>query len=129
MTINEVYNSLGQFVMDLIGENDWTRAELNIKIQPKVLGMSGNSFNGEQRTNLRTKYPEELGNKIKWLHELTTEGGNNKWNKGKFVMTPDDKFEFEFIWDEEWQNEVDSYNKAEKDNDPSYEIPKWHWEK
>ncbi|MCL1670015.1 hypothetical protein M2T82_18285 [Elizabethkingia ursingii] len=41
------------------------------------------------------------------LHEITTEGGNNKWNKAIFTLTPDGDFDMEFIWDQELQNEID----------------------
>lgn len=130
MTIEEVHRSLELFIHNLIGENKWTRAELNIEIQPKMLGMSGNSFNGEDQTNLRTRYSKELGDQIKWLHEHTTEeGGNNKWNKALVHLTPNGKCEIKFIWDEEWQNEIDNYNNVEKELDPNYIPPKWHWEK
>lgn len=128
MTIEEVHRSLEHFLIDLIGTNSWTRAELNIEIQPKMLGMSGDSYNGQIRNNLRTRYSEELGNKIKWLHKHTTEGGNQKWNKAQVHLTPNDKLEIQFIWDEQWQNEIDTYNSREKELDPNYDIPKWRWE-
>lgn len=41
------------------------------------------------------------------LHEITTEGGNNKWNKAIFTLTPDGGFDMEFIWGQELQNEID----------------------
>jgi hypothetical protein len=34
----------------------------------------------------------------------------------------------EFIWDQEWQNEVDIYNRQEAQRDPNYKPPAWHWE-
>lgn len=129
MTINEVYNSLGDFLINLIPNEDWTVAELTISIQPKMLQMSGFSHGDfDEKISLRTKFDSELKSKILWLHNLTTEKGKNKWNRGIFKVTPDQKFEFEFIWDEQWQDEIDIINKAEKEKDPNYDIPKWHWD-
>ncbi|HEY8400101.1 MAG TPA: hypothetical protein VIK89_02505 [Cytophagaceae bacterium] len=44
MTVNEVFNNLGSFLIRLINESDWLKAELFIDIQPGVLGMGGKCF-------------------------------------------------------------------------------------
>jgi hypothetical protein len=129
MTVNEVYNSLGRFLLGLLPNEEWSKAELNLKIQPKLVGMSGKCYTKEKTLSLRTSFDDELEEKIKWLHTVTTEGGHNKWNKAKFSVTPDKKFNMEFIWDQEWQDEVDDNNRREAERDSSYTPPKWHWEK
>jgi hypothetical protein len=129
MTVNEVYNSLGSFLLDLLPDKNWLKAELNIEIQPGVLGMSGDCLCDDEKISLRTRYNDELKSAIKWLHATTTEGGYNKWNKAKFTITPDNQFDMEFIWDQEWQDEVDRYNREEAEKDPNYTPPKWGWEK
>jgi len=129
MTVNEVYNNLGSFLLDLLPKEEWSKAELNLKIQPKVVGMSGKCYTSDKTVSLRTKFDDELEEMVKWLHATTTEGGNNKWNKAKFTITPDKKFDMEFIWDQEWQDEVDRYNREEAEKDHNYRPPKWHWEK
>jgi hypothetical protein len=128
-TVNEVYNSLGGFLLSLLSNEEWSRAELNLKIQPNVVGMSGKCYTSMNDVSLRTKFDNALEERIKWLHTVTTEGEHNKWNKAKFSITPDNKFDMEFIWDETWQEEVNRYNKQEEERDPSYTRLKWHWEK
>jgi hypothetical protein len=44
------------------------KAELNVKIQPKVLGMSGNCYTNDKKLSLRTSFDDELDEQIKWLH-------------------------------------------------------------
>jgi len=128
MTVNEVYNRLGSFLIDIIPDSQWKKAELNIEIQPGMLGMSGGCFCKGQVISLRTRYDDELKSAVKWLHQITTEGGSNKWNKAVFTITPDKKFDMEFIWDQEWQTEVDENNRRAELDDPNYKAPKWHWE-
>jgi len=52
-------------------------------------------------------------NTSKCVHELfrvtsTHPLQHTKWNKAKFVLYPDYKFEIEYSWDQEWQYRVDS---------------------
>ncbi len=49
------------------------------------------------------------------VHELhknmsATFGENSRWNRLKFILYPDKTVKIEYIWDEELQNRVDSYN-------------------
>lgn len=129
MTVNEVYNNLGSFLLDLLPKGEWSKAELILKIQPNMFGLSGKCYTSDNIISLRTKFDDELEEKIIWLHATTTEGGYNKWNKAKFTITPDKKFDMEVIWDQEWQDEVDRYNREEAEKAPDYTPPKWHWEK
>ena len=128
MTVDDVYNHLGLFLIELLPENKWVKAELNIEIQPGMLGMSGDCYCEDETISLRTKYTKDLKFSIKRLHTIITEGGHNKWNKAIFTITPDKNFNMEFIWDQEWQDEVDGYNREFAENDPDYILPKWHWE-
>ena len=45
------------------------------------------------------------------LHEITTEEGSNKWNQAIYTLTPDGKFDMEFIWDQELQDEIERLSK------------------
>jgi len=127
-TINEIYNMLGASVIDNSPES-WIEGILRLEVQPKH-----SSYNGIYKTNKGDidisvfDFPLETGDAIISLHKLTTEGGHNKWNKAKFTVTPDKKFDMEFVWDQEWQDEVDGYNRQEAEKDPNYIPPKWHWE-
>ncbi len=129
MIVNDVYNSLGIFLFGLLPDKEWTLAIINIEIQPGVLSMSGDCLCKDETISLRTRYNRELGEMIKWLHTTTTKGGFSKWNKAKFTVTPDKKFNMEFFWDEELQKEIDENNQKEAERDPNYKPPKWHWEK
>jgi len=53
-TVNEVYNGLGSFLLSLLPNEDWSKAELHLKIQPNVIGMSGKCFTTVGELSLRT---------------------------------------------------------------------------
>lgn len=128
MNLNDVYTSLANFLLELIAEKEWQKVELNLKIQPKVTGMSGKCYTSDKVISLRTKFDDNIESQIIWLHLTTTNKGNNKWNKAVFTLYPDNQFKIEYIWDAEYQAEVDKYNQEAMEEDPSYEAPKWHWE-
>lgn len=131
MTNTDIYKELGQFLLSIIPEelkDNWNSAELNIEIQPGMLGFNGNCFSKENRTSLKTRTPSELRTAVKDFHTAMTKDGTNKWNKAKFTLYPDHKFDLTFIWDEVWQKEVDDLNKKEEKRDPKYSRTKWPWE-
>jgi hypothetical protein len=107
MTQDEVYNGLAHFVMDILPPKKWTKAELRIKKLEGVLGMSGTCYceDGE-KVSLRTKYDDDLRDKLLWLHQFTTRwgGDKNRWNRAIYTLYPEGKFDMEFIWDQELQD-------------------------
>jgi hypothetical protein len=132
MSEMDVYDSLRQFILDLIdseGIAEWQKAELNIKIQPGMLGMSGNCTTAKRVVSLRTRFSKDLQEKVIGLHQSSTQEGFNRWNKAKFSLFPHNEFELAFIWDQAYQDEIDYYNKQSELEDPSYRAPKWDWEK
>ena len=54
------------------------------------------------------------------LPKITAQNELNKWNRALFVLLPKNDFEIEFIWDKEWQDEIDSKNAQEELKDPNY---------
>ncbi|WP_161662313.1 hypothetical protein [Pedobacter sp. V48] len=45
------------------------------------------------------------------LHRITTEGDGNKWNGAVYESSSDGKFNMEFIWDQDFQDEVERLAK------------------
>jgi hypothetical protein len=129
MTKEDIYENFKQWLQSLIPGNEWKSAVLNIEVQPGVLGMNGTAIlSNDSTTSLRTRPTEEIKQAIWVLHDITTQNGVNKWNKLKFSLFPDGRYEAAPFWDEIWQNEVDRMNRDAKKNNPGYEGPKWKWE-
>jgi len=51
---------------------------------------------------------------IQELHAITTEDGHSRWNRLRFTLYSTGKFDTDFIWDQEYQDEIDSLNKELK---------------
>lgn len=111
-TVEEIYTFIGQTMVDNL-DIEWNQAVLNMKVIEGVVGYNGGVTDADNEFtsfSLR-KFPRETRKAIKKLHQITTEGGHNRWNKAKFTMDANHKFEIEFIWDQEYQDEVDRLNK------------------
>jgi hypothetical protein len=111
MKIEEIYTLIGQSIVDSIEEN-WDYAILDIKYTGKSGGFSLNYFFDEKEKN--SEYSAggyKIYKAIKELHEITTEGGNNKWNRIEFKLTSDGDMNLEFIWDQELFDELERLSK------------------
>lgn len=42
---------------------------------------------------------------------MTAENNKNKWNKAVFTVNPEGKFDMQFIWDQELQDEIEKLAK------------------
>ncbi|WP_123846905.1 hypothetical protein [Chitinophaga lutea] len=114
MTVDEIYLNIGQSIMNAIEADNWTNAQLNIEIVGTgVVGYTGDYNIGTAKHDISVrKIPREIRNWLKELHEITTEGGSNKWNKSVFTLSPDGKFDMKFIWDQELYDEIERLAKA-----------------
>ena len=93
-----------------LGNVTFSSCKLEIERQ---LGMSGFSptlidLQGEE-TSFRINEKHELHEVIRELYTITqTQPPIHKdWNKAVFTLYPDGKVDMEYIWDAEWQAELD----------------------
>jgi hypothetical protein len=109
MTVDEIYHFIGQTIVDGIPE-DWISAELNVERLDKYVRAAGAFVDKAGQT--RVLEHAELGSlfaiHIHELHSIMTEGGNNRWNRLVVHLQPNGKFSIDFIWDQEFQNKVES---------------------
>jgi hypothetical protein len=110
MSVNEIFNLWGSTIVSHV-EGEWEKAVLNLEIQRGMTGFNGGYYfkSGEFKSFALKQFPRNIG--VKELHEITTKGGQNRWNRARFTVTPDRKFDMEFIWDQEWQDRIDQLNK------------------
>jgi hypothetical protein len=111
MTVDEIYLLIADKINQGINE-DWQKAEALIERIDKVVGFTGSyiDLEGESKS-LETNFGFFDAQAIHELHTITTEGGHNRWNKLKFMLSPTGKFEMDFIWDQEYQDKIDQLNK------------------
>ncbi|MDT9500576.1 hypothetical protein [Capnocytophaga canimorsus] len=112
-TIEQIYQSLVSNINNAI-EEDWSKAVVNIKTVGEMASFKGFYLN---KDNLQNQievddFDFDLLFDILDLHKITTEGGNNQWNKAIFTLFPDGNFDMEFIWDQAWHDEIVRLSKS-----------------
>jgi hypothetical protein len=107
-TVDEIYEKLGQAVASSIETDNWHKAQLHLE----VIGTSVD-FKGYLNDNERFNAPGgfSLARSVLELHSITTEGGNNKWNRAIFTLSSDGKFDMTFTWDQALQDDVERLAK------------------
>jgi len=113
MTVDEIYLNIGQSIADAIEQDNWTKAWLNLEfVGTGVVGYTGDYEIGNVTHNISVrKIPRDIRDWIRELHQITTAKGNNRWNRAVFTLTPDGKFDMEFKWDQELQDEVERLSR------------------
>ena len=108
MSVNNIYNSIAKNISISI-DKEWEYARLNIEASndwAKIYG-TYQIISGESKEIDVSRFEESLNFEIMELHELTTEGGHNRWNRAIFKLSPDGKFDVEFIWDQDLNDEIE----------------------
>lgn len=107
-TVDDIYKKLGQAITNSIETADWHKAQLHLEVIGTSVDFKG-FLNDSDRFNAPGGF--SLAKSVLNLHAITTQEGNNKWNRAIFTLTPDGKFDMEFIWDQELHNEVERLAK------------------
>lgn len=108
-TINDIYEKLSQAVTNSIETANWKKAQLHLEVIGTSVDFKG-YLNDDERFDAPGGF--SLAKSVLNLHSITTEGGNNKWNRAIFTVTPDGSSNMEFIWDQELQDEVERLAKS-----------------
>jgi hypothetical protein len=110
---DEIYNEIGQIIVDSISD-EWEVSTLNIIRLDKYVSVDG--FYIDKYSNKHELDNSNLGYffslKIHELYEIMAKEIKNPWNKLKFILYQAGKFEIDFIWDQEYQDEIDILNKS-----------------
>lgn len=111
MKIEEIYHVIGQSIVDSI-DTDWENSILRITYTGNSIEYNLDYWDNdpiEKDSDYNGGY--EIMKKIEELHKITTEGGNNKWNKIEFKLSSDGKMNLEFIWDQELFDDLERLSK------------------
>lgn len=112
--MKEIFELLGQGLADAIPPNiDYVKGVLNIMRLEKVAEFKGYAIDkNKQKQNLEINFGYAHAKAVHKLYEITQSHPleHRNWNRAIFTLYPDHKFEMEYIWDQELQDEVDKYN-------------------
>ncbi|ETZ22153.1 immunity protein YezG family protein [Pedobacter sp. V48] len=112
MTIDEIYLSIAKNITDVIKE-DWQSAVLRLEVLDGMVSNTGVYYQekGLERQLDVEEFDFQLTFDIMELHHITTEGNGDKWNRAVYTLSSDGKFNMEFIWDQDLQDEVERLAK------------------
>lgn len=112
-TVDEIYQSVAENINSVIKE-EWKNAELHIEVLGQMISNTGTyiNYSGETKQIDVDELDFELTFDLLDLQKITTEGSSNKWNKAIFTLTREGKFDMEFIWNQELQDEVERLAKS-----------------
>jgi hypothetical protein len=92
--------------------NDWERAILYIQRIPGSVGFRSSYLNDQSELiPIDTEAGYLEGKLVHELYEITTTQFpiHANWNRAVFTLSPDHKFEIEYIWDQELHDELESF--------------------
>lgn len=107
MELDKVFNLIGHDINESIKE-PWASAELKIQADSTYVDLNGFYINKEK--NKKYINVHVFGPDVKFaIMELneSMSGTKHKWNRAIFKMWPDNKFDMEFIWDQELFDEIE----------------------
>ncbi len=118
MTEKEAFTEFGQYLLDLIpNDEDWKVAELHFRIQKGYFGVNANyTIADGNKISMHPGNYVILRKSLEWLHRESHIKWNSKWNKAVFWLKPDSQFEIDYIFDDQWQGEVDRLNMQSVDH-------------
>lgn len=113
MNDTEIYQMIADRILAGINISDeaWKESVANIKRQEGMVSFTG-YYIKEDGTEKSLESPFSFfdGLAIHELHSIITSDGRSRWNTLKFRLFPTGKFELDFIWDQEYQDEIDRLN-------------------
>ncbi|MFK8273389.1 hypothetical protein [Capnocytophaga canimorsus] len=109
MQVEEIYLKLAEAIFSNIEKENWKKAMLHLEVAGASVGFKG-FLDENERFDAPGGYL--LAKAVLDLHKITTEGGNNQWNKAIFTLFPDGNFDMQFIWDQAWHDEIVRLSKS-----------------
>jgi len=113
--MEDIFNEIAHSLNEVITK-DYSESILEIKRLEGNVGYTGYFIDKEGKKEWLNIFDFKLDSNV--IHNLYRNTQNHSlshknWNRAKFKLFPNDKFEIEYIWDQELQDEVDLNNKKE----------------
>ncbi|HEY8400099.1 MAG TPA: hypothetical protein VIK89_02495 [Cytophagaceae bacterium] len=94
--------------------NDWKKALLHIERQEKSVGFKSSYINSlDEEIKIDTEVDYYTSKAVQELYKITTKHPlkHINWNKALFSLYPNNHFEIDYMWDQEFQDEINRLNK------------------
>ncbi len=96
-TVNEIYNQIGNEIINAIGDDEWTEAIIEFSYYGNAA-----SYNGRYWRKNGTKQDFDVSFDVfeafEELNGIMSESENNKWNYAVFKLSQSGEFSIDFDW-------------------------------
>jgi hypothetical protein len=99
-TVDEIYLSIAQAVVDSIQES-WDLVKIEVEYVDDTAEFDCTYVRSDSEEEVDFDVEYQMYKDFKVLHEITTEGNSNLWNRALFSLKPSGDFNIDFKWDEE----------------------------
>jgi hypothetical protein len=114
MTVDQkFFEYLAKAIFDSI-ESDWEVAKVRVKYTPisrEWTGFIKRPGEAEWQDGGEIDFPNDFKHQLNAFHEYTEKNGFKKWNVITFTISESAKFDIEFLWDQEFQDQYESYRE------------------
>ena len=113
MDIKDIYNILSESALrSVVDVSGWVKVNLYIERQVKSVGFKSTYVNSDQEeVKVDTEADYFTSKAVKELYNYTRELPQfEDWNRAVCSVSSNDQLSIEYVWDQEWQDEIDSYD-------------------
>lgn len=108
---NEIFRKIATSIIKSEIDEKWENAILKLGVIENSVDFNLNFSYQDEKKNTKLEGAFFCSREVIKLHKLTNEHPDYKnWNRAIFTLYPDNKFDMEYIWDQDLQDRVDGYN-------------------
>ena len=107
------FEKLSDYILSSVNDESWEKIVLQIFIKSeKSVGFNLDLYESENQKSIKLQNAFSAAQEVLQLRKITQENNFSKWNRAIFALMPNNKFEMEFIWDQELYDQVEFYNRG-----------------
>lgn len=109
--VDIIYIVLSDTITASINE-EWQSAELQIEVYPDHIGFAGYYFSTGLKKGIEIKSPtqKQLEEAVTDLLKISANGSIDRWNRAVFKLALPDELEMEYIWDQDFADQLKKDN-------------------
>jgi hypothetical protein len=115
MEFKNEFNLLANLIIDSLKSESFRTAWLNIEMASDVIAMDGEYIDlSGNKKNMEVESEIQHFKAVRNIKEITQSHPlqHARWNRAKFTISSDGKFNMEYVWDQSLQDEVEKYRSS-----------------